>query len=59
MACDLRTHTDSFVSLPQEIGRLRRRVNDDVRMVLAEIIRVQKALQAGASIGFKESFESF
>ena len=47
--CDARTQTDSFVSLPQDIGRLRRKVNDDVRLVLTEIIRVQKALQVGAS----------
>lgn len=38
-------HSESTLSLPQDVNRLRRKVNEDVRLVLAEITRVQKALQ--------------
>eukprot|EP00913_Durusdinium_trenchii_P002878 g2665.t1 len=36
---------DSFITLPQDVSRLRRKVNEDIRLVLGEITRVQKALQ--------------
>lgn len=38
-------HSDAMKVLPQDLTRLRRKVNEDTRVVLSEITRLQKAMQ--------------